>query len=81
LPITFFVQRVASTGIRRFLHPPRSCLSGHLGAIILAGNICYSRLPWQELEKDDDMLHKTGTREEWAAARDELAKLEAEQAE
>jgi predicted dithiol-disulfide oxidoreductase (DUF899 family) len=27
------------------------------------------------------MLHKTGTREEWAAARDELAKLEAEQAE
>ena len=27
------------------------------------------------------MLHKTGTREEWQAARDELAKLEAEQAE
>ena len=26
------------------------------------------------------MLHKTGTREEWQAARDELAKLEAEQA-
>jgi hypothetical protein len=25
--------------------------------------------------------HKTGTREEWQAARDELAKLEAEQAE
>jgi predicted dithiol-disulfide oxidoreductase (DUF899 family) len=37
---------------------------------------------WRELEKEDDgMLHKTGTRKEWQAARDELAKLEAEQAE
>ncbi len=26
------------------------------------------------------MLHKTGTRDEWQTARDELAKLEAEQA-
>src|SRR3954471_15095929 len=36
----------------------------------------------QELEKEnDDMRHKTGTHEDWQAARDELAKLEAEQAE
>jgi predicted dithiol-disulfide oxidoreductase (DUF899 family) len=32
-------------------------------------------------EGDEMPEHATGTREEWQAARDELAKLEAEQAE
>jgi predicted dithiol-disulfide oxidoreductase (DUF899 family) len=34
----------------------------------------------RELEKDGDMPHQTGTRAEWQAARNELAKLEADQA-
>jgi predicted dithiol-disulfide oxidoreductase (DUF899 family) len=39
-------------------------------------------MPLARRSEETDMLeHKTGTREEWQAARDKLAKLEAEQAE
>src|SRR5260370_5595717 len=40
-----------------------------------------ARERWSPAKGDEMSTHKIGTREEWQAARDELARLEAEQAE
>src|SRR5271166_4507900 len=45
---------------------------------LIAARSLHSSFP--EKESDEMPEHKIGTREEWQAARDELAKLEAEQA-